>query len=229
MDAKRSLVRVLTSPTAWVAGMCCLFAHAAGAEGALVNLGTLNGGYASSASAVNATGSVVVGDAADGTAQNKPRAFRWTQASGMVSLGALTGDAPSWANGVSANGLVVVGGACTDTGLRCGLYQQAFRWTQATGMVSLGNLSGGASIAHGVSADGSVVVGYSDGRAFRWTSKTGMVSLGEYYSSAKGVSADGSVVVGESEAGHFAGLQRRAWCASARSSARMPTPLPPPA
>ena len=38
---------------------------------------------------------------------------------------------------------------------------EAFRWTQATGMVGLGDLPGGSfnSIAWGVSADGSVVVG----------------------------------------------------------------------
>lgn len=76
----------------------------------------------------------------------------------------------------------------------------------------LGILAGGSSSqAHGVSADGSVVVGQSIsgvtpsgsyiGEAFRWTSGTGMVGLGdlpgasfESYSSA--ASADGSVIVG---------------------------------
>jgi probable HAF family extracellular repeat protein len=50
----------------------------------------------------------------------------------------------------------------------------------------LGGLNGGPfSVAYGVSADGSVVVGYADdgaagnaGRAFRWTTEGGMVSLG---------------------------------------------------
>lgn len=73
----------------------------------------------------------------------------------------------------------------------------------------LGDLAGGGfgSQASDVSADGSVVVGFSasangpDGEAFRWTS-AGMERLGDlehglFQSSAWGVSADGSVVVGE--------------------------------
>jgi probable HAF family extracellular repeat protein len=65
--------------------------------------------------------------------------------------------------------------------------------------------------AHGVSADGSVVVGISGGRAFRWTAARGMQDLGTlggYLSVAHGVSADGSVVVGEAQ--NAAG-QRRAF------------------
>jgi probable HAF family extracellular repeat protein len=76
--------------------------------------------------------------------------------------------------------------------------------------IGLGGLPGGdSSYPTGVSADGSVVVGWGSSRsggfeAFRWTSGGGMVGLGYlfggYYSStyARGVSADGLVVVGES-------------------------------
>ena len=72
----------------------------------------------------------------------------------------------------------------------------------------LGDLPGGIffSHAHGVSANGSVVVGLSKGasgtEAFRWTSGGGMVGMGDlpggsFSSNAQGgVSADGSVVVG---------------------------------
>ena len=74
-------------------------------------------------------------------------------------------------------------------------------------MVGLGDLPGGSfsSIANGISADGSVVVGRgasaSGTEAFRWTSGGGMVGLGDlpggsFSSIANGVSADGSVVVG---------------------------------
>ncbi len=62
------------------------------------------------------------------------------------------------------------------------------------------------SLAHGVSADGSTVIGWSTNasnntEAFRWTSAGGMVGLGHlpggnFFSSAQGVSADGTTVVG---------------------------------
>jgi probable HAF family extracellular repeat protein len=73
-------------------------------------------------------------------------------------------------------------------------------------MQDLGALPGGSlSGAYGVSADGSVVVGWSLNaarywRAFRWTASGGMQDLGALpggsLSGAYGVSADGSVVVG---------------------------------
>jgi len=73
----------------------------------------------------------------------------------------------------------------------------------------LGDLPGGnfSSQASGISADGSVVVGFGSSsssrvaEAFRWTEEGGMVGLGDlpggqFRSSAYGISADGSVVVG---------------------------------
>jgi probable HAF family extracellular repeat protein len=79
-----------------------------------------------------------------------------------------------------------------------------------SGLADLGLLNGGSNPnAYGVSANGNVVVGFSeDGsvrnelRAFRWTQAGGMVSLGTInggtYSYARGVSADGATVVGYS-------------------------------
>jgi probable HAF family extracellular repeat protein len=74
-------------------------------------------------------------------------------------------------------------------------------------LIWLGTLGGSKSAATGVSADGSVVVGWADNaagqkRAFRWTAAGGMQDLGTlggYRSWARGVSADGSVVVGWAE------------------------------
>jgi probable HAF family extracellular repeat protein len=75
-------------------------------------------------------------------------------------------------------------------------------------MVSLGALHGSAfyGSANDVSADGSVIVGWSNifrREAFRWTESGGMVGLGalpgdDSSSYANGVSADGSVIVGSS-------------------------------
>jgi probable HAF family extracellular repeat protein len=88
-------------------------------------------------------------------------------------------------------------------------------------MQDLGTLGGSESYAYDVSADGSVVVGWSHNaagrqRAFRWTASGGMQNLGTlggYYSEAFGVSADGSVVVGWT--GNAAGYNRAfRWTAS---------------
>ncbi|MGE0536392.1 MAG: PEP-CTERM sorting domain-containing protein [Pirellulales bacterium] len=162
--------------------------------GGMVGLGDLP----SSAVAVSADGSVVVGSSSE--------AFRWTSGGGMVGLGDPPGFNSGFAWGVSADGSVVVGTGTSSLGT------EAFRWTSGGGMVGLGDLPGGRfnSYALGVSADGSVVVGrgYSASgyEAFRWTSGGGMVGLGDlpggdFYSQANGVSADGSVVVGQGVSG----------------------------
>jgi probable HAF family extracellular repeat protein len=72
----------------------------------------------------------------------------------------------------------------------------------------LGYLPGNVgNIASGVSADGTVAVGFGNSangtEAFRWTASTGMLGLGDlpggfFESHAFGVSGDGSVVVGQS-------------------------------
>jgi probable HAF family extracellular repeat protein len=71
-----------------------------------------------------------------------------------------------------------------------------FAWSaHGATFFGLGSLpeGGGDSFAHGVSADGSVVVGNS-GSGFRWTKTDGMISIGDLGPSK--ASADGSVVVG---------------------------------
>jgi probable HAF family extracellular repeat protein len=78
-------------------------------------------------------------------------------------------------------------------------------------MQGLGFLPGvisSSSVANGISADGSTIVGTSPsntylGQAFRWTAGGGMEGLGvlpdySYSSGASGVSGDGTVVVGGS-------------------------------
>ena len=164
----------------------------------------------SSASAVNADGSVVVGT--HGSALGY-EAFRWTPSGGVQGLGDLPGgNFESWANGVNGDGSVVVGNGRPAAGY------EAFRWTASGGMQGLGNLPGGtSSFARGVSGDGSVIVGDSGGEAFRWTAGGGMQGLGDLpgatvFSVAGGVSADGLVVVGRSESA--SGPQAFRWTAS---------------
>jgi probable HAF family extracellular repeat protein len=83
------------------------------------------------------------------------RAFRWTASGGMQDLGTLGGlrarlmvfppTAPWWSAGLA-----------TPQGR-----DRAFRWTASGGMQDLGTLGGRYSAAYGVSADGSVVVGWA--------------------------------------------------------------------
>jgi probable HAF family extracellular repeat protein len=169
-------------------------------------LGFLPGGRASDATGVSANGRVVVGEATGATGSSQ--AFRWTAASGMVGLGFLPEASDSFANGVNADGTVVVGFDINHPPPPPSS-SQAFRWTAASGMVGLGFLPGGIqrSAANGVNADGTVVVGRSDGQAFRWVNGT-MTGLG-FAGFAFGVNAEGTVVVGEAfEAG---GAQAFRW------------------
>jgi probable HAF family extracellular repeat protein len=130
----------------------------------------------------------------------------WSQS--LTWLGILPGYSRSEAYGVSADGSVVVGWVSNAAG-----HWRAFRWVAGVGMQNLGLLSSESgswnkeSEAYGVSADGSIVVGWSYNdfgrpRALRWTagSKQDLGTLAGnsalYGSKAYGVSADGRVVVG---------------------------------
>jgi probable HAF family extracellular repeat protein len=103
------------------------------------------------------------------------------------------------ADAVSADGSVVVGsGSLTNGGV-----EEAFRWTETTGVVPLGFApNSSVSVASAVSADGSVITGWNNnGEAYRWTAMTGMVGIGNIGGStfAYGISADGNVIVGVDE------------------------------
>jgi probable HAF family extracellular repeat protein len=185
----------------------------------MVGLGDLPGGrFTSGAEAVSADGNVVVGtgwidDSSHDGDEMSP--FRWTSATGMVDLGDLDNCISNWGcrsssgTDVSADGSVVVGTSNHGFDTR-----EAFRWTSADGMLSIGALPSGRARAraYGVSADGTVIVGRDEVwennedslEAFRWTAATGMVGLGDlpdgrFASEANDVSADGSVIVGVGE------------------------------
>jgi uncharacterized membrane protein len=126
--------------------------------------------------------------------------IRWTE-NGITDLGELTPDAyPNIAHGISDDAMVIVG-LCEP---------QAFRWTEASGMVGLGFLPGFSdfSIATCVCGDGSVIggqadIGFVDGYAATyWTESTGWVRIPTIISSASiadavhGITADASIMVG---------------------------------
>jgi len=180
----------------------CDTAQCGEASASFAGLGDLPGGAVSSGAAgVSGDGTTVVGasQASSGT-----QAFRWiaSDTAGMVGLGTLAGSsAHSSAFGVSRNGSVIVGDS-----LSALPGPEAFRWSAASGMVSLG-LGGGpfSSEARSVSGDGAVIVGRNSmNRAFRWTMATGPEEIGASDGSiAYGVSDDGRVIVGSSSGQAF--------------------------
>ena len=107
-----------------------------------------------------------------------------------------SGDIASFAGDISDNG--VMAGQSGST---------AFRWENGT-LLDLGTLGGSYSVANGISADGSVVVGESNTdsltwqrRGFRWEngSLEDIGTLGNvYYTYAEAISADGTVIAGTS-------------------------------
>lgn len=153
-------------------------------DGGLENLGALVGASASSARAVSADGSVVVGVS---TTPLGDRAFRWTEVTGMQDLGVILDASDSNAAAVSADGNIVAGD------LQIAGSSSFFRWTGPTGMQRLG-----AGTAQGMSADGSIIVGYAEA-SFRWT-VAGSIDLGASLTPgsawAAASSADGLVIVG---------------------------------
>nr|WP_314709258.1 autotransporter domain-containing protein [uncultured Comamonas sp.] len=182
--------------------------HAAGLN-SMQDLGDLtSSGMGSSANAVSADGSVVVGRVDYGSGA-RYHASRWTIDGGMQDLGDFyNGMGRSSASAVSSDGSVVVGDASYGSGAK----SHAFRWSNESGMQELGDLTAsgtGWSVANAVSADGSVVVGqasYGPGgkhHAFRWTSAGAMQDLGDLTANGTGasyasaVSGDGRVVVGQ--------------------------------
>ena len=170
---------------------------------------------------VSADGNVVVGRSRNTSNQNV--AFVWTAALGtreLPQLPSATGASRSQARGINAAGNVIVGWARDSGGA-----PNAARWifdrtTGAATVESLGDLPGGTGaalpdgIAFGVSDDGNVIVGQSDGpggdEAFVWIKGRGMLPLrqlliDEYgateltdwtLNSAEDISADGSVITG---------------------------------
>ncbi|MBL8761297.1 MAG: hypothetical protein JNL50_08355 [Phycisphaerae bacterium] len=124
--------------------------------------------------------------------------FLWTNQLGAQGVGSLLHNT-SAAEAISGDGKVVVGSSGRHSFQRT----EAFRWTQAEQIESLG-IGSSMSTAYGASHDGSVIVGQYDEfpeRAFRIT-PSGMTDLGDLgggRASARDVSHDGETAVGWSE------------------------------
>lgn len=152
--------------------------------------------------------------------QDSGQAYRWTLGTGAIGLGWLRPNGTdSTANGTNDDGSVIVGCSATWSFNHSGNCE-AFRWTEATGMVGLGFLPGsiptpppgtvpvvppGFSDATAANADGSVIAGYAENasnavEAFRWTNAHGFDALGflpgGLNSYATAINGDGTVVVG---------------------------------
>jgi probable HAF family extracellular repeat protein len=160
------------------------------------------------ARAVSAQGSVVVGFA---RTQQGDRAVRWTPENGSFALGvlgAISGGGRSDAFDVTDDGALVVGWTSSDT-----RNNVPFRWTAASGMVALGDLTGRAEA---VSPEGSCIAGRAafgaqKHQAFLWSEEGGFVPLPYLTGGANDppsmwvtdVSTGCGVVVGYADTGAF--------------------------
>ncbi|MBN8279909.1 MAG: PEP-CTERM sorting domain-containing protein [Gammaproteobacteria bacterium] len=177
----------------------------------MTGLGNLSS-FSEGATGVSADGTVVAG-----IIGGESNAAVWS-AGNWTLLSPLPTGRSSAAFGISGDGLVVVGRSSREDDL-LGPVQEATRWVDGVPL-GLGDLAGGTffSRAQAASADGSVVVGWSNGEyridgaeggwevdlAFRWTAADGMVALDQMSgvcceprgSRAVDISADGRIIVG---------------------------------
>lgn len=149
--------------------------------------------------------SFIIGDVADegiaaAISYSDRESYKWASDSSMMKIAPIVEQwgGRSRALGISADGSVVVG--YYEFGDRfVQRREQPFRWTEAGGIVGLGQPPGrSTSRAVDVSSDGNVIavqteiIGNIEG--FRWTATSGMVSIGNCV--PLGISADGNAIVG---------------------------------
>jgi len=155
-----------------------------------------NGAPTTAAYGVSGDGSIVVGESRAPFAPTPTwQGFRWTSSGGPIGI-----DNTTDARAASYAGAVIVGSLQNDYG---------FRWTDAGGTVLVEYGPGWSTLAAGVSADGSVLVGtvgHAAGGpyAYRLVEGSGAPEIigvlpgSGIVSSATAVSADGEVIVGTS-------------------------------
>ncbi len=135
----------------------------------------------------SADGSVLVGAHEVDTATSYPA--YWSAETGIVNLSESV-SADGVFPAVSPDGLVIAGNVPSLTSP-----EELFRWTDQTGLVTLGRPTGATFISVGdVSADRRVIVGGADAAgAFVWTEDTGFSLIAGEDSFATAVSDDGNV------------------------------------
>lgn len=141
------------------------------------------------ASGASYDGSVLCGWINTSTSPIYGRAFVWTSATGVQDIGTL-GGTRSWAKKVSDDGSFVVGRSLDASG-----GQRAFKWTAAGGMQAIGGVGSDPS---SISPDGSVIVGWNNGRACKWTTAGGPIDIAGSMgiSAASAASTNGDMIVG---------------------------------
>ncbi len=177
-------------------------------------LGDLPGGtYSSFAMCLSSDGTCVGGGSATASSAGPfdHEAFRWRADTGMVYLGDLAGNYDSGqVDALSADGSVAVGWSSSGwSDVPFYGYPEAFRWTEAGGMIGLGDTPGGlnGSKATGVSDDGATLCGHPWGmnqwgsprQSAIWTSATDWVIKGPTDSpdsAFSGMSRDGVWAIG---------------------------------
>lgn len=166
------------------------------AQATFTALGDLGGGdFTSFATGVSADGRVVCGT---GTAAIGMEAFVWTADAGMVGLGDLPGGrVASWGVAISDDGTVVAGTSSSSNATFPNV--EGFWWTAESGMHGIGVVGHGdlaGSPVRGISADGSVVVGWTSGdgptQGYLWTQADGFTTLGLVSGDTLGFAMDAS-------------------------------------
>lgn len=175
--------------------------ESSGAKAQIIGIGDLAGSqFRSRASSVSGDGTTVMGYSFSSDGQE---AIKWTDAGGLLGLGDIPGGRfHSQSMSASQDGSVIVGMGATEQ-----REYEATRWN-SSGMTRLGSLIlDGYSAAHGVSDNGSIIVGQAMGNygfeAMYWNATDGMVGIGDLrgpgtdtFSAALAVSSDGSTIVG---------------------------------
>ena len=188
-------------------GVACALAPAALAPSARAQtfdrLDPLAPGFALFGTDVSADGNVAFGYGAIGFSTQRAAKWLGSSTTAVTTLSPVTAYQSCISTAINADGSVGVGTSIESPASFAPT--RATRWV-GSAVQNLGILPNGhGSYAHGVSGDGSVVVGYclmQDGSqiAYRWSSTGGMVPIGTFnggnITSAQDVSQDGSVIVG---------------------------------